>query len=495
MKFYVIFHIEYKEYLNKNEIKNKRKGYKKMEKEKKLSEAEEKQIKILKMRMIRDNREKEIDEYNENKEENEKLDIKVEDVEFLGQIKFQKDIDGEKKDFEFDIYRETEIKDDKTIQRYCEENDNLLGMKDPDFGLMASEQYKEIEEELVEKIQELEEKERDKGEEQKKNKKLSLKEEENNLAKEILNKSKQNEKEKTEEKEKESKEEIPEEELKKVVPSIQEVSLNQVIDDRGTKLGNRLNLGGEYTKLTVARTEQVGDITKEGKSTEFTILAYNSATGNLEQVQGLEMDGASGNNPTNESIKVDRDGDVDKDNKTKSRFIFKNTNTTLEVENGSAGEIEVYLGKKAENSNEYISTQLETNQVWPTSHEVRALQSDRDGKYRTDAKTEEAEEHEEHGHEVKNIKDVDGKRNTISEECKENIEEKEEEMKQKGEDFRYTDEDVKQLSELLKVSDNEARRLFDAYLEVNSDVKKIDEQAINEIEEEENGDFTNPRGR
>ncbi len=468
-----------------------------MEKEKKLTEAEEKQIKILKMRMIRDNREKEIDEYNENREENEKLDIRVEDVEYLGEVKFQKEIDGENKEFEFDIYRETEIKDDKTIQRYCEENDNLMGMKDPDFGLMISEQYSEISEELTERIQELEERERDKGKEQKDDGRLSLRKEESDLAREILKQSKKEEKEieKDDEEKEEEEEKIPEEELKKLVPSMQEVSLNQVIDDRGTKLGSRLNLGGEYTKLTVARTEQVGDITDVGKSTEFTVLAYNSTTGNLEPVPGLEMDGATGNNPTNESIKVDRDGDVDKDNKVKSRFIFKNTNTTLEVENGTAGEIEVYLGKRAENSNEYISTQLETNQVWPTTHEVRELQSDREGKYYTNEKVEEAERHEEHGHEIRNIKDVDGREDTVSEDCKEHMEEKIEEMEQEGQDFRYTDEDVKKLSGLLRVSENEAKRLFDVYLEANTNVEKIDEQAINEIEEEENGDFTNPRGR
>ena len=445
-----------------------------MEKKHKLTEAEEKQIKILKMRMIRDNRENEIDEINKEKSEDDKLDIEVKDIEFLGNIKFSKEINGENQDFEFDIYRESEIKDGQVIPRYYEENSNLLGIKNEGYGIMITEQYRDIEDELIAQIEILEEREISRED---KKEALSLNKEETELAREILKKSnKDPEKddiEELEEEQKEDEEEIPEEELKKLVPSVQEVDLNQLIDDRGTKLGNKLNLGGEYTKLTVARTDQVRDITDVGATTEFTILAYNASTGNLEPIPGLEMDSASGNDPRNESMKVENDKDVAVDNKIKSRFIFKGTNTTLGVQNGQAGEIEVYLGSKAKTSNEYFETQLETSQVWPTPKQVRALQKDLDrgGNRQADDNIQEGKEHMEHGHKV-NISHVDGEKDVGEEMC-------EEELQQETINLDDLRDEIVEIAEKTNHTYEVAEQMFTNYLEENPD--RTIEEAKEEI--------------
>ena len=461
-----------------------------MEREHKLTEAEEKQIKILKMRMIRDNRENEIDERNEERSDEEKLDIEVEDIEFLGNIKFSKELDGENREFEFDIYRETEIKEGQLIPRYYEENANLLGIKNNDYGIMITEQYRDIENELISQIEILEEREISKED---KKEALSLRNEDAKLAREILKKSNNNleKDEEIEELEKDQKddkeEEIPEEELKKLVPSVQEVDLNQSIDDKGTKLGQKLNLPPEYTKLEVANSEQVKDITDIGSTTEFSILAYNSSNGNLEPVPGLEMDSASGNNPTKESMKVENDEDVKMDNKIKSRFIFKGTNTTLSVQNGQAGEIEVFLGAKAKTSNEYFETQLETSQIWPTPKQVRALQKDLDrgGNRQADDNIREGKEHMEHGHNI-NIKHVDGEKDVGDEMCEE---EKHQEIKEEQEIIvGYTEEDVELLAKKLNCSEKEASRLLDEYMKDNPNTE-ITENEIEEIEDEQNEIF------
>ena len=80
------------------------------------------------------------------------------------------------------------------------------------------------------------------------------------------------------------------------------------------------------------------------------------------------------------------------DNKTKSRYMIGDC--TLSIENGEYGEIKVYFGSKAKNSNEYVETQLETNQVWPTPKQVREMQEERRGMYRFDDMAREAKAHD-----------------------------------------------------------------------------------------------------
>ena len=73
------------------------------EKEVNLTAAEEKQIKIEKMRRIRDIREQEIDDYNKDKNDDDRLDIDVKDINFLGKIKIEHEVDGEPQIIEMDI--------------------------------------------------------------------------------------------------------------------------------------------------------------------------------------------------------------------------------------------------------------------------------------------------------------------------------------------------------------------------------------------------------
>lgn len=440
-----------------------------MGKEMKLTAAEEKQIKIEKMRRIRDIREQEIDDYNKDRNDDERLDVDVKDINFLGKIKIEHEVDGEKQTIEMDIYREIEMQDGEVIPRYYEENANLVGTKTSDYGLMIAEEYRDISEEIVRQIEALEERQKGKVKDEEE---LSLNEEEKELARRLLknsNNSKKDDKDKDEDSEKDEDEveEIPEEELKKRVPSIQEVDLDQVVDDEGTHLRDKLKLPPEYTKLEIGRTDQVSDISEVDRSTEFSIMAFNSETGNTEPLPDLELDMASGNNPTNETVKINEDGDIDIDNKTKSRYMIGDC--TLSIENGEYGEIKVYFGSKAKNSNEYVETQLETNQVWPTPKKVREMQEERRGMYRFDDMAKEAKAHD--GEECEDeltVEDID------------------------GDILTYSDEHVEELCRRIKCSEAEGRRLIDEYRTKNPDMEIHD--VIDDIEEEINGDFTNPRG-
>ena len=68
-------------------------------------------------------------------------------------------------------------------------------------------------------------------------------------------------------------------------------------------------------------------------------------------------------------------------------YKVKGSNEVFSFENGQYGEIKAYYGNMTkEDGTKFVGTQLETNNVWPTSRDVREQASDREGIYYADEK-------------------------------------------------------------------------------------------------------------
>lgn len=245
-----------------------------------------------------------------------------------------------------------------------------------------------------------------------------------NVDQEIQNKKdgekdeKENDEEKDEEEDKdehnleqakEKKKETQEEKLEKISGK-QEVNINAKFDGK-TPLRKELNLSGEYKTIMVVYSEKLKDLPGYDGKTNNSPLAFVAIKndGSAEKMDSLELDTSSGSIPTKEAISADADGTASMNKNTLSRYKIVGKNAYLSVQRGMYGEMKVYHGSKTKEENRPVEFQLETNNIRPTTAEMRNLQHPGEGEYHIDDIDDEFQKHVNHGEkELKSRKDYDG---------------------------------------------------------------------------------------
>lgn len=229
--------------------------------------------------------------------------------------------------------------------------------------------------------------------------------------------NKKDNKEKQKDKDDKNKE-LNKKETKKVVNTKQEIKINTKIDNKKT-IGQALKLdSSEYTKIAIVYSDKLQELNAKNEkinNTRYSFVAIRK-DGTAKTINDkLELDSLAGNNSYKDSIKIDADKTARKDDKTRSRYKINGKEEFLSVENGQYGEIKAYYEKgRTREKNENIGTQIETDNIRPTSIEIRRMQADYKGKYNTDKMVKEANEHfEEHKDKKVGLKSVDGNKDTI----------------------------------------------------------------------------------
>ena len=221
------------------------------------------------------------------------------------------------------------------------------------------------------------------------------------------------------EKQENGKKELNKEETNKIISDKQQIKADTKIDDKKT-IGQALDLNTtEYSKVAIVYSDKLNEIADNPNdaknSTRYSFVAIRK-DGTAQIINDkLEIDASSGNNSNKEAIKVDANKTARKDNKTLSRYKIAGKDEYLSVENRQYGEVKAYYGKgKTKDGNMNVETQLETTNVRPTSRQLRELQADKKGIYKTENMAKEANEHfDNHNEESIGINAVDGDENTV----------------------------------------------------------------------------------
>ena len=319
-----------------------------------------------------------------------------------------------------------------------ESNLSVILIKDPDtkevyelYYLVSGEDLENLEIKEVDfkdllKNQELNESIRDVIDKTKENEDKPQKEQDEELKKDSLE-------ELEAEKEKEEYAEVIEEDEKNI-SSVAEIenkvdnkkleSMNHLQEiDADTKVSyykdmeKALNLQG-VQKFIVVYSEDAAKLSdsKEQNSSRYSMVAKMDDGSIVNLDDKLEEVKSEGKDSVEGRIQTDFDKKTRVSNNPASIYRIKgsNSNEAFSFENGQYGEIKAYYGNitKTEGST-FVGTQLETSNVWPTSHKLREQVSDRKGEYHADNKKEETEKHLEHGDEEVDIKNSDGEKSTV----------------------------------------------------------------------------------
>lgn len=157
--------------------------------------------------------------------------------------------------------------------------------------------------------------------------------------------------------------------------------------------------------------------TQEQNSSRYSMIAVMDDGSMLNLDDRLEEIKSEGKNSIEGRIQTDADEKTRVENNPASMYRIKGSNSdeTFSFENGEYGEIKAYYGNMTRNEGTtFVGTQIETNNVLPTSKELREQASDRAGQYYADYKKEETEKHLEHGDDEIAIENSDGRPTTIA---------------------------------------------------------------------------------
>lgn len=214
----------------------------------------------------------------------------------------------------------------------------------------------------------------------------------------------------------------------------QEMEMNEKVTDMKT-LGKVLEKAGmlpkvegkEFVKLGVIEATQRDNlITSKGEKAKnnttryaFVAIAKDGSVVPLD----LKQDHAEGNNPRETNYQVSQKGEVTQDD-VLSRY--KIGEGTLAIKNGNYGEIKVYhsprktIGGKGVEGNRSLDRELETDNVWSMKKEERDLSEEYGDGYRSvEESYQEAKSHEDSTGRIieddkMKTKDIDGDKNTKS---------------------------------------------------------------------------------
>lgn len=179
-----------------------------------------------------------------------------------------------------------------------------------------------------------------------------------------------------------------------------------------------LNLQG-VQKFVIVYSEDAAKLsdTEKQNSSRYSMVAKMDDGSIVNLDDKLEEVKSEGKDSVEGRIQTDSDKKTRVSNNPASIYRIKgsNSNEAFSFENGQYGEIKAYYGNITQTEGTtFVGTQLETSNVWPTSHKLREQVSDRKGEYHADDKKEETEKHLEHGDEEVDIENSDGEKSTVA---------------------------------------------------------------------------------
>lgn len=317
-------------------------------------------------------------------------------------------------------------------------------------------------------------------------KELGISEEEINslseidLSQRIVQKEEEKKEEKEEEKQDEPKQ-LSEEEIKKVgMTGMNEVNLNVRVDEKGTELGDVLNMK-EYSKIMVVHSYKLAELTdnngEKGKVNYSRLaLIAQKTDGTYETIPESKLSLYRGEN--REVTEINDKENVETKNE-ECIFEVPGTNKRLVIDQKDPyGIPDVYLAQNTRDNDGQLAQRLQDRYdgTERTDVEVRAVFNQNRGIDQADRSVEEAREHQEVGCKNIEIDEADGREDTGHTHFNLNSQEQQnaiEEIMEKG-----------------KVSREEAEIKLAKELETAREdisLEEATENAIEEIEEEYRG--------
>lgn len=196
------------------------------------------------------------------------------------------------------------------------------------------------------------------------------------------------------------------------ISHLQEIKENTKVNNYET-LTQAIGIKG-ISKLVVVYSEDAESLAqneeqlKNRNNSRYSFIAVMQDGSAINIDDKIALDPSKGTNSTDERIQTDSDGTTRKESTEASIFNIIGKDKSLSIEKDQFGEIQIYYGSMTEAGNEFNGTQLETQNVWPISRDVRAQEDPYKGKYHADDKQREAKKHFEHGDDSIQLKNSDG---------------------------------------------------------------------------------------
>lgn len=374
---------------------------------------------LERMIQIREKREQEIHNEN-NKEEN--INNVINDVKYLGKIRYLEEINGQKIETEKDIFVVIEDDDGKISYIYYDENlENVAFENDMFDEILPGKDFMDKDESFLKEISEMDKDGKSLSEIQEQVEKIEK------VAKalgidpeQIENIDELDLDQLLEEKEREEDSEVDELTKEEVLKLDIKETTNLSENIKGTTLGNKLGVSNmelpDGTKLTdgekLARvsTSSLDKYTQTNTSMQdsFVIIRSNGEAVPVGE-DILKPDSRSGVNSTREDLTINNDGSVRREVNTSSYVIVNgNGREFIKVGNDEQFGKEIKYSQWSDEKGEYVDTELKTSRDIMINDDTRQYLKDRNEGVREATDTiERAEHHEEQGEKETDVTLVD----------------------------------------------------------------------------------------
>ena len=346
----------------------------------------------------------------ESLKDTETLKTIINDIKYLGSIKYTEQVDGKDIEKQKEIYMLVEENDGKMWYKYYDENLELIAAEDGiEEQIAFAEKFNEKDVNFLDKIQELDKMEG-----------ISLSEIEQEYLsiediaielgidpKEIEEYQKLDLDQEIDEKEDDGDQEVINKEKTDKLDIKERTELNQNIEGRtlGSKLGiNNITLpdGSKLTDgkyLAIVSTSSLDEHTENDSNQRysFAVIRENGDAVPLGN-DILASDEISGTNPTNSDLTINSDGRVNKKSNVSSfEIVNGNRNEYLKISNDEVSGHKIKYSKYSPEKGEYISTELRTDREIYINDDVRQyLKDSSEGVTKAQATIERSEVHEEY---------------------------------------------------------------------------------------------------
>ena len=346
----------------------------------------------------------------ESLKDTETLKTIINDIKYLGSIKYTEQVDGKDIEKQKEIYMLVEENDGKMWYKYYDENLELIAAEDGiEEQIAFAEKFNEKDVNFLDKIQELDKMEG-----------ISLSELEQEYLslediaielgidpKEIEEYQKLDLDQEIDEKEDDGDQEVINKEKTDKLNIKERTELNQNIEGRtlGSKLGiNNITLpdGSKLTDgkyLAIVSTSSLDEHTENDSNQRysFAVIRENGDAVPLGN-DILASDEIIGTNPTNSDLTINSDGRVNKKSNVSSfEIVNGNRNEYLKISNDEVFGHKIKYSKYSPEKGEYISTELRTDREIYINDDVRQyLKDSSEGVTKAQATIERSEVHEEY---------------------------------------------------------------------------------------------------
>ncbi len=365
---------------------------------------------------IRENREKEL---ISNLEEGEFPDTVINDVRYLGKIKFSENFDGTNIEKESDVYLLIEEKDGVLVYKYYNENKKLMAYENDALEqVMPSKEFVNKDESILKQITKMDKEGKSLLEIEAQVEMIEKIAESLGIDPEDIENIDELDLEQIIEGEQQEKNNIISQEKTDSLDIKETTDLNENI--KGTTLANKLGVsnielpnGEKLTdgiKLARVSTSSLSKYTENSSNMidSFVIIRNNGQAVPVGP-DILEPDTRAGTNPTSDDLTVNVDGIVDRETNTSSyRIVNGNGREFIKVGHDEISGREIKYSQWSDEKGEYVNTELKTNRDTFMNDDTRQYLKARNEGVREATETlEKAENHEEQGDKETDVTLVD----------------------------------------------------------------------------------------